>query len=437
MQDGDDTRDGCPFPDVAEALRPYIRSRQEVAGTRQGLQATLPLSSISLGQSSQDVDPVSLSGVRKAYWKALEAHQKAQSRYEFLKTDLDLLVHGTSPSAPTPTTEDNASVLIDTYVPMIRQKEKHRKLRVIEASLARINAAGQRTVGESLDNIAKREVGELPVPPSTGSLPDRDSVFNAEYDLTQLKKAILSTKQQLNDHQRAASQVNGLQHGEVDPHADLKALQKAHSELTLWMETQLAAISDVDGAAETNGTSTAESNANGGANHDRDDVEELYEHYLEARRRLLDSVANPPSPQLSSTPSSPVVRRASETIEVDNRTATSELVVPYLTALTSTKQHEQALLQQGTYARRQIASSESQTQAVLSRLADESHLLPPDLSRRSPRGRDWAVAAGSAGRATAEYTNQRTESGMLATEATAKALESIQRMPSSYDALLK
>lgn len=437
MPKPDDLREGCPFPDVAEALRPYIKSRQEVAATRQGLQATLPVSSISLGHISKDVDPASLFGVRKAYWRALEAHKKAQSRYESLKADLDQLVHNGSSTGTTSTSEDNDSFLADSYIPLIRQKEKHRKFKVIEGSLAKIEAAGSQSVGESLDTMAKREVGEVPAPPTTASLPDRDAGFNAEYDLTQLKKAVLSTKQQLNDYQKAASEVNGVHDGEVDPHADLKALQKAHNELTLWMETQLAVISDTDGAAETNGSSAAESDTNGGATHDMNDIEDLYERYLEARRRLLDRVANPPSPQLNSRPTSPVVRRGSETLDLDNRASTSELVLPYLAALSLTKQHEQTLLQQSTHARRQVTSSEEQTQAVLTRLSDESHLLPSEMSRRAPRGKDWAKAGAVAGEATADYTNQRTKSGMVATEAAAKALESIQRMSSSYDSLLK
>ncbi|KAK4499482.1 hypothetical protein PRZ48_009997 [Zasmidium cellare] len=437
MPTGEDSIHDCPFPDAAEALRPYIKTRQEAAAIRQGLQTTLPISSISLGQTSTDVDPSSLSGVRKAYWRALEAHKKAQSRYEALKTELDQLVHGEAQGAPTTTSEDNDAFLADNYVPLIRQKEKHRKLKVIEASLARIDAAGQRSVGESLDNVAKREVGELPVPPTSASLPDRDAEFNAEYDLTQLKKAILSTKQQLNDHQRAVASLKESTGGETNPHADLKALQKAHNELTLWMESQLAVISDTDGTNGTNGTATRENDTNGDVTFNMNDIEDLYEQYLEARRQLLDTVANPPSPQLTSRPSSPVVRRGSDTTEVDNRTATSELVVPYLAALTSTTQHEQDLLQQSTFARRQVASSEAQTQAVLSRLADESHLLAPELGRGPPKGKDWAKAAAATGKTTDEYTTQRTKSGLAATEAAAKAMESIQRLPSSYDTLLK
>lgn len=436
MPDGKDLSHDCPFLDVAEALRPYIKSRQEVAAIRQGLQATLPLSSISLGQASADVDPSSLSGVRKAYWRALEAHKKAQSRYDSLKAELEQLVHGEASSAPTPLPEDNDSFLADKYVPLVRQKEKHRKLKVIQSSLARIDAAGGRSIGESLDNVAKREVGELPPPPSSASLPDRDAEFNAEYDLTQLKKAILSMKQQFSDHQRATANLAGIPQGDIDPHADLKALQRAHSELTLWMETQLAVISDVDGTQETNGLHL-DGDTNGSVTYNITDIENLYEQYLEARQRLLDTVASPPSPQLTSRASSPVIRRGSEPTEIDHRPATSELVLPYLTALTSTKQHEQDLLQQSTFARRQVASSEAQTQAVLSRLADESHLLAPELGRGPPKGKDWANAAAIAGKTTEDYTTQRTKSGLAATEAAERAMASIRSMPSSYDTLLK
>src|ERR1700761_6761094 len=95
--------DDCPLPEVAEALRPFIRPREEVTNIRRGLQAHLQnqlrangatVSSIDLaspGTVVLDTPSNSLSGVRKAYWRALKAHNAAQSKYDALRAEIDQL----------------------------------------------------------------------------------------------------------------------------------------------------------------------------------------------------------------------------------------------------------------------------------------------------------------------------------------------------------
>ncbi|KAK4629541.1 hypothetical protein CLAFUW4_08127 [Fulvia fulva] len=423
-------------PIRAETLRPYIRTRQEANAIRKNLQATLPVSPLGLAlpRNPDDIDTSSLSGVRKAYGKALEAHKQAQARYDALKTELEEIVHR-DPNEATNPDEGNVS-LTESYLPLMRQKEKRRRLKVIEKSLARIESQGDDTTNQSLDKVARRQVGEPPAPPSTSGFADREADFSAEYDLTQLKKAILNVKNQLEEHKASTEQLNGVNGEAHDPQAELRGLQKAHNELTAWMEQQLALISDVGAAKDRSDASSTKSGQNGDSAHDMMEIESLYELYLGARQRLLDVVAHPPSSV--SPPSSPpdFARRGSDSGLPETRSTTSETLLPFIATLTAAKQQEQQLLQQTAYTRRQFASAEAQDQALLSRLADESHLMQHDLRRGAPRGRDWAEAAASAGAATTEEVNKRLRSGHVAVDGAAKSLRAIKDMPNSFDDLV-
>jgi hypothetical protein len=123
-------------------------------------------------------------------------------------------------------------------------------------------------------------------------------------------------------------------------------------------------------------------------------------------------------------------------LDVDQQATASEALLPHLNTLLSSKQQERALLQQGAYTRRQLASAESQQNAILTRLADESHLVQPDIGRAAPRGKDWAKAATDASAATVKSSAQRLRSGEASTVAAGKALETINNMPRSVDTLL-
>lgn len=453
-----DVLEGCPLPkEVAEALQPYIKTRQEVEHVRRGLQASFPVSTLDTARKSysETPEPGGLTGVRKAYLQALQAHRVAQERYDALKTELEQL----SRSEPTPggAQGNTTAFLTESYVPLIRQRERRRKLAIVEKTLAKITAAGGDTVVESFDKVAKREVGELPHPPSTSGYADRE--LESDYDLTRLKKAILSTKRELEEHEELSAQANGIAEGDINPHADLKALQKTHSELTAWMENQLAMISDVDSTKDGSSStySAADNSAGEEAAFSLSDIENLYKQYLDSRQRLLRVVSHQER-QDSSPSSSPDTARHRSTSPTTTPTTTtttldsdpslpapSELILPYLSRLTSTKQTSQSLSQQTTHLRRQLTLAETQTQDILTRLADESHLVQPEHHHHrrrgggggggAPQGQDWREAAEEAREATVNVVKKRVESGNAFAEQAVQTLESIHGLPGCVDGI--
>lgn len=449
-----DVLEGCPLPkEVAEALQPYIKTRQEVEHVRRGLQASFPVSTLDTARKSysETPEPGGLTGVRKAYLQALQAHRVAQERYDALKTELEQL----SRSEPTPggAQGNTTAFLTESYVPLIRQRERRRKLAIVEKTLAKITAAGGDTVVESFDKVAKREVGELPHPPSTSGYADRE--LESDYDLTRLKKAILSTKRELEEHEELSAQANGIAEGDINPHADLKALQKTHSELTAWMENQLAMISDVDSTKDGSSStySAAENSAGEEAAFSLSDIENLYKQYLDSRQRLLRVVSHQERQNSSPSSSPDTARRRSTSPTTPTTTTTtldsdpslpapSELILPYLSRLTSTKQTSQSLSQQTTHLRRQLTLAETQTQDILTRLADESHLVQPEHHHHrrrggggAPQGQDWREAAEEAREATVNIVKKRVESGNSFAEQAVQTLESIHGLPGCVDGI--
>lgn len=452
-----DVLEGCPLPkEVAEALQPYIKTRQEVEHVRRGLQASFPVSTLDTARKSYSETPElgGLTGVRKAYLQALQAHRVAQERYDALKTELEQL----SRSEPTPggAQGNTTAFLTESYVPLIRQRERRRKLAIVEKTLAKITAAGGDAVVESFDKVAKREVGELPHPPSTSGYADRE--LESDYDLTRLKKAILSTKRELEEHEELSAQANGIAEGDINPHADLKALQKTHSELTAWMENQLAMISDVDSTKDGSSStySAAENSAGEEAAFSLSDIENLYKQYLDSRQRLLRVVSHQERQDSSPSSSPDTTRRRSTSPTTPTTTTTtldsdpslpapSELILPYLSRLTSTKQTSQSLSQQTTHLRRQLTLAETQTQDILTRLADESHLVQPEHHHHrrrgggegggAPQGQDWREAAEEAREATVNVVKKRVESGNAFAEQAVQTLESIHGLPGCVDGI--
>lgn len=422
----------CPLPEVAEALGPFIKPRDEVIRIRLELQAFLakqagisgaPLTSVNLITPDDVKKSSAVSGVRKAYLQALRAHLAAQERYDALKVDLDRL---SSSSEPNVVVRSSGGVN-DNYIPLLRQREKQRKLQTVERAFTGITAAGKDTTTGHLDDIVRQRAGDLPTPPTA-----QQSAFSEKPDvearILQLKKALLASKRKVEASDATSSLVNGTSHG--GPEAEVAGLQSALNELTSWMEEKLAVI----GNAENENESVPPTpRANGHAMSPPaglEDMEALYEQYLEARRRLVETVNQPPPSDLNTDLATS--NNGATSHETPKRPTPAEILLTHIKSLASARLHEQSLLQQSAYMRRQISTAEDENRRLIARLADESHLVHPGASK----GRGWAEAAVEAGRATEEVARQRLQAGEASAEAAKKALLNIAAVPKLLDGLV-
>lgn len=419
----------CPLPEVGEALQPYIRSRPEVDEIRQALRTKLDLTGLNAvtGISLPSEEPTSHSSLHKAYWKALQAHRKAQSKYEALKAEVDQL----TPADASQT--DTEPILKESYLPLLRQREKQRKIAILDRAFTRISSVGGETVTESFDLVVRKEIGDLPNPPSSAAFPERELDSRGGPDLTQLKQAILSSKQKLDKHRKITLEYDPSVIPVPDPQTELQALQNTHNELTLWMEKQLAMISDVDPAAESDNASSSIS-PDPQANRPGDDIESLYEQYLEGRQKLLETIIHPSKYEAFALGLPSLSQRENDSKDAGARLA-SETTLPYLTRLMAMRQQEQYLIQQSAHTRRQVTAAEADTQAALGRLADESHLVPPSHTRRSYRGKDWSRAASTVAKETNDFALKRLAEGLECAGSANQSLSSIKGMPDSIGSL--
>lgn len=438
--------DDCPVQEVGEALRPYIKPRHEVAAIRNDLHHYLaaqlqtdglPLHATTLLQpltTDPGPPPPSLSGVRKAYWKALQAHAQAQSKCDSLRAELEQLKHRRSSDVPGVDAPSAASVN-ETYIPLLRQKEKQRKLKAVESAYLQIHATGEDLSStSSVDDVVKKHIGELPNPPSA-QLPFGQPDSEAEAKILELKKALISSTHRADERRKDPASSALDRTPDFSPRAQIAGLQAALHALTTWMETQLATISSTEPSTPATEHSTTNNSAH--PTPRPADIEKLYTKYIEARKRLTALLNNPPTPPPESNTST-LLQSPTSTQKKDPThlpSSAPEIILSHLPTLTKAKQKEHHLTHQTALTRRHLALAEAETARLMQRLADESHLVEAGRSQ-TPRGEEWARAAKEAGDATAEFVRGRVQVGEKAVGGARGALEEIEGLPGVVERVL-
>ena len=246
-----------------------------------------------------------------------------------------------------------------------------------------------------------------------------------EMRLVELKKAVLGAQATI---QKCSSEEAGSRvTTKGDP--ELYALQQARNELIGWIEKQLALIGD----AQADGEETPSPEKNGVENGhvvSNEEIAQLYERYLAARRTLLDTVQTPQdiSP-FAPVPDSTRPTRSPQDAETTASSATT--VLPFIEPLLATKDEEQNLIHQAAYVRRQLTAAEAGSERLMRRFADESHLVHPGASR----GRDWALAAEEASETTKEFVLARAAAGATASKEAEGTLWKVEGAPEGLERL--
>ncbi|KAI7350925.1 hypothetical protein KC320_g5301 [Hortaea werneckii] len=435
--DGDAVLNTCPLPEVAEALGPFIKPRDEVSRIRQELQsylqkqagsADVPLSTANVTASSErDVlsPRPALSGVRRAYLHALRAHSEARGKHDRLRADLERLSAGSLDENKR--TNTSASVT-ENHLPLLRQRERQRKLQAIQRAFEGISSTGKAATNAHIDDLVRQKAGDLPAPPSVqqqtySDKPDVDS------RVLELKKAIIATKRRVD--LLTASDPRSNEETSRQSKSEVAGLQAALQELTVWMEDQLSLIGSAEGESQAAPpTPSTGEQATSGATSSVEDIGALYEDYIDARERLITTTNSPPS--TATTPdNSRSGSRSPPSRDIERRASPAETLLPHIRRLASTKLNEQALLQQSAYLRRQISTAESEDQRLILRLADESHIVQPGASK----GKDWAEAGREASRATTEAASERLKAGEKAAASAKRALDDIEYVPKVFEDL--
>ncbi|KAH0351545.1 hypothetical protein KCU83_g4391, partial [Aureobasidium melanogenum] len=381
----------CSLPELAEALRPYIKPREEVAEIRRGIDSLLsqyvhdqnvPISRVTLPTtetSAQSALNSPFNGVRRAFMQALVARQKAQSQYDALKAELDLLQH-------TPSEKDNDEKQenpVAETVALIRQRQRRDKLLVIEKALDNLEKVRHTSRYADPGELLNSMQSQIPPPPLAQQSQD-ESLADAQSHVFELQKAVLRAQSNL----QTKSHTDTPQQPVTEDWKRAYALRKARDDLIAWIEGELSKLSEdeehMDPEMDVQGDNGIES-----LDETRTTLQDLYSKYITSREGLV-RVLNTPL-KTDSDPVNPPFERQHSANDNDasNNAGLASRVLPCIGILRSTAQEEAALMQHTSYLRRQITAVSAETEQLLVRLSDESHMVRPGTSHTAA----WAEAA--------------------------------------------
>jgi hypothetical protein len=366
-----------------------------------------------------------LTGVRKAYWKALQAHTQAQEKFDALRAELDQIKY--NQRAKGNTDPSGSSSPNESYITLLRQREKHRKLKVIDRALSTISSSDDGSSLNTLEDMVKSKTDEIPTPPTSQLSFNRSPEVEAK--LMEHKKAIVSTKRKTEEQRARMSSppANGVH--QATSKGEIAGLPKALQELTVWMEHQLTLIANAEADAQSAQTDQTTNAIHPESQISIEDIESLYEQYLETRQRLIETVNDDATAESSSNGFS-FYTETSGARGLDAKAPTkssAEILLTFVPALIAAKQEEQALVQQTSHTRKQMAVAEDEMASVIRRYAGESHLVQPSATK----GGDWTVAAGEAGAATEKYIKERLTHGQQSVQSAEATLDLIRSLPQS------
>jgi hypothetical protein len=413
----------CPLPELAEALRPYIKPREEIAEIRRGIDSLLsqhvqdnnaPISKVTLSfaeTSAQSTLNSPFNGARRAFMQALIARQKAQSQYDALKAEMDFLQHT---STKKDNDEKNGNPVADT-VALIRQRQRRDKLLVIDKALDDLEKV--RHTSKYVDPSELLNGMQTYIPPPLAQQSQDESLAEAQSYVFELQKAVLRAQSTI----QSTPRIDASRQSITEEWKRVYALRRARDELIAWIEDELAKLSEdeehLDPDLDMPGDSGAES-----LDEIKATLSDLYNKYITSRERLVRVLNTQHKTDSASVEPLAARQQSTSSDELSNSAALASEVLPYIGILRSTAQEEAALMQHTSYLRRQITAVSAETQQLLVRLSDESHMVRPGTSHTVA----WAEAARDARNGDKEVIHSRLITGETSIEGVRKVLASAQ-----------
>ena len=392
--------EGFPLPQVAKLLSPYIRTRQEALRIRRVLSLYMEskieglaigsLSTTSLAVPGEELQvrkiPSEVSGLRKSYLKALQAHAKAKKEYAQLTRNS--LYDTKAVRQKERQDEEDSRGSVDTYLALTREQRKFEKLTILHDYLDLLSQKeAARPDYLRMSSILKG----VAFPPGTSQtsvfhiLPPPTSETDIQALSTRLEKTLLFAKNSL-DNQRALlaktkkeqeSRQTPGQTTTVGTGTKINALSRTRDELIGWIEEHLANTSQSNDATERPPTSDSEI-APLELSKRKKAIQHKYENYVEARKSLVALLSSRPGlPEQNASYKAENAELGPKDQGIDSSWLEASSVLPYLTEyLIPANNAQKSFLQQESHISSTLTSENQATVRVLNRLAEESHLLP-------------------------------------------------------------
>lgn len=408
-----------PLPKVAEALKPFIKTRQEALRIRRVLSLYLASqieglpngnpSPLSLATQEEGIHvkeiPNEIKGLRRDYLLALQANVRAKEEYA---RAADKCGGRSSRKGPggAPPGERDSSAMVSTYLDLFEARQEHAKLRILQDYadvLAKKDAAQpEYFTPESIVN----EIGTAPGLASTWEHDTTDQVGKGEdvqVQITRLEKALLRASISLQREKKLLAEAkekyrNIASDTSKGPNQNARnyALSRTRDELVSWMEEQLSKIKDTEDGSEVHAYRDPEKDASI-IEQRKVVIQRLYNDYLDVRKTLIALASKPRSVhnvedlRVQGVKTAKIAEQGPPTADFGAATA-----LPYITEhLIPAVDTQQALLQQESYISKALSDQNRTTEKMLNRLADESHLLANyPLLAAQPRFKKAAAALG-------------------------------------------
>ena len=415
--------EGSPLPLVAKSLSPYIKTRQDALRIRRILSVFLSSHIEGLPGKEFSITPLAvpdgnfqvkkipseLSGLRRSYFKALQAHAKARKEYAHLTHSS--LHDNSSMRQEERQDEEDSRKSIDTYLALTKEQRNFGKLRILQDYLELLSQkeAAQPDylrLKSVLEGVATtRETLQIP-PTLTKSSPVSD--LDGRALTTRLEKAVLRAKNNLDNQKKSLAKIQQDQQGHGHGHkiseegtastgSKVEALSRTRDELIGWIEERLATSCEFNAATDelqTLGSKSEPLNIE----KRRKEIQERYEDYLKARKSLVALLSSRDKfARHKKTFGGKSTEPLGQDPRVDSNWDEASSVLPYLTEYFIPNANAQKrFLWQESHLSSTLASQIKSTIQLLDRLAEESHLLPnyPVLASQ-PRFHKLVAAIGS------------------------------------------
>ena len=389
-----------PLPQVAQALQPFIKTRQEalrirrilslyLASTIEGLpdgnlHFCLPVSPSSEVRVKNI--PSRITGLRRDYLLALQANSKARDEYKAISERISGSSNHSTIKKSSAVNHD-ASAAVSTYLELLEAERKHEKLNIVH---------------DYIDELRKKDVAKqdyftlASVKGDTAPTPDRpftagDDMSTASSEESQvqaltirLQKALLRANTALETERRLLAETKSKYQDyvasegppEPNPMVKVQALTRTRDELISWIEDRLAKINDQDDEVADNPTSEPP-DKHVDIEQQKTNIQRLYNDYLDVRKKLikLSRERRPIHPMPHPTIQRSKASKPLENTQYQPKQEASR-ILPYITEhLIPAADAQRAMHQQKAHILNSLGTQHKSTANVLDKLADESHLL--------------------------------------------------------------
>ncbi|KAF1999421.1 hypothetical protein P154DRAFT_225577 [Amniculicola lignicola CBS 123094] len=418
----------CPVPDVDRALLGYINSRQETLRIRAALSKYLL--SAANGPNSGNIKsyqhldhqcpnqdtakrnpPSHLNHTRIDYHHALEDLARARTRHKELQAALEDLWTSHLAEASAQTHAEYDVDVTRSYVSLLQQRRRCLELQVIQESVEKLMNAYPADSHKDPRTLVKQAIGEQPDLPVerlellSGPEGDQTWVFK-------LKKEVLDARAKMDRANTARIVAQQEKEGSPSLSHQVYALGHARDDMVAWVEEELSKLNEESEFLED------ASPVKRPANHivpdihsSEDHIRQGYEGYTASRSRLLD--VHEASSRIGTASSSLLPEPLADPPSAAQAllgTQSSKFIVDIicqLPQLTQMSNSERSILQQAVYLKALLSSADEELTEALSRLSEESRLLPSG----SKNLLEWGAIACEAEKAVRGFANEERRQG--------------------------